>query len=800
MAGTEQSAKGNGRAAAGKSRSGSALGGRAKKKTAIAEELKNVTEPLVFGLDIGTRSIVGTVGYRTGPRKFVVVAQVSVEHETRAMLDGQIHDIHAVSQTIIQVRKQLEDMLGRTLTDVCIAAAGRVLKTVVAQARIDFNYETVITQEHIYSLDMLGVENAYEVLRREQQSDDIHFYCVGYSVIRYYQNDYPISNLEGHKATSIRTEMIATFLPNEVVDGLYAAVEKAGLFVANLTLEPIAAINVAIPEKFRLLNIALVDVGAGTSDISITNDGSILAYGMIPAAGDEVTECLAKHYLTDFEEAEKIKCQSSQKKQVTYHDIMGTTQKLSSSEVKGVVGQTVRQITKQVADKIVELNGGRSVSAVFIVGGGGKVLGFEESLAEYLELPKERVALRGSEVMGDITFWQKDIKVDSLLVTPVGICLNYYEQRNNFIFVTVNGERIKLYDNSRLTIVDAAMQVGFPNEDLFPKRGKALDYTVNGEKRMRRGEAGEAAVVKLNGRESGLSDAIEQNDKIEITPSTKGTDAVLNIGELPEYHSDIKFTFNKKPIRCPRFVKVNGEFVSEFYDIQQEDAIEIVDYYTLEQVLEFMDIVYRGQVYVNNAKADRDTKVYDNFSIACEIKKEEPNYQQLMEEYGDGQVPEAVLNGEAMEADRLLEREYETVREADGSSAGGEEEENYTEDTAVESENQDVAEDQPVEGTEEAAGVETMESMGEEDSEASDGDVAEPEPEEPPSLDIQITVNEEPVILKNKKNYILVDVLDFYPFDLSVARGDRLETLVNGVSSEFTQPVKAGDEIRIFWV
>ena len=56
-----------------------------------------------------------------------------------------------------------------------------------------------------------------------------------------------------------------------------------------MTLEPIAAINVAIPENYRMLNIALVDVGAGTSDISITRDGSIIAYGMIPHAGDELT-------------------------------------------------------------------------------------------------------------------------------------------------------------------------------------------------------------------------------------------------------------------------------------------------------------------------------------------------------------------------------------------------------------------------------------------------------------------------------------------------------------------------------
>ena len=453
----------------------------------IAAMVKKLTEPLVFGLDIGTRSIVGTVGYRTSTNGFVVVAQESVEHETRAMLDGQIHDIQAVADTIIQVKQKLEQLIGRKLTDVCIAAAGRVLKTVVACAEMHFNYETVVTNEHVYSLDMLGVEKAYDLLRQEQQNDDIHFYCVGYSVIRYYQNDYPITNLEGHKANTIRTELIATFLPDEVVDGLYAAVEKSGLYVANLTLEPIAAMNVAIPEKFRLLNIALVDVGAGTSDISITNDGSIIAYGMIPSAGDEITEALARHYLLDFGEAEKMKCQSTMRKQVTVHDIMGLSHKISSEEIAEVAEPVVREITTRVADRIKELNGGKPVSAVFVVGGGGKMMGFEETLADNLGIPKERVALRGSEVMGQIEFLQKNIKVDSLLVTPVGICLNYYEQKNNFIFVTLNGERIKLYDNSKLTVVDAAMQMGYPNEDLFPKRGKALNYSVNGREPADRG-------------------------------------------------------------------------------------------------------------------------------------------------------------------------------------------------------------------------------------------------------------------------------------------------------------------------
>ena len=757
----------------------------------IAAMVKKLTEPLVFGLDIGTRSIVGTVGYRTSTNGFVVVAQESVEHETRAMLDGQIHDIQAVADTIIQVKQKLEQLIGRKLTDVCIAAAGRVLKTVVACAELHFNYETVVTNEHVYSLDMLGVEKAYDLLRQEQQNDDIHFYCVGYSVIRYYQNDYPITNLEGHKANTIRTELIATFLPDEVVDGLYAAVEKAGLYVANLTLEPIAAMNVAIPEKFRLLNIALVDVGAGTSDISITNDGSIIAYGMIPSAGDEITEALARHYLLDFGEAEKMKCQSTMRKQVTVHDIMGLSHKISSEEIAEVAEPVVREITTRVADRIKELNGGKPVSAVFVVGGGGKMMGFEETLADNLGIPKERVALRGSEVMGQIEFLQKNIKVDSLLVTPVGICLNYYEQKNNFIFVTLNGERIKLYDNSKLTVVDAAMQMGYPNEDLFPKRGKALNYSVNGEKRMKRGEPGDSAVVNLNGKESALSGALSQNDKIEIKASTAGKDAVMTIGEIPEYHSAIHFIFNRKPITCPRFVQVNGELVSQYYEIQENDEIEILEYYTLEQVLEFMDIVCRGRAYVNNASADMETKVYDNFTIACEIKKEEPNYQELIKEYGEGQVPEAVLNGEMQEAEQVAEGHItEKDMESGEISSQRQDAEDAKRDDSIPG---NVTEDIPkVKG---ASDYQTAEGALESQQPVSGLQKTSPE-----GVELPITVNGDPVVLKNKKEYILVDVLDFYPFDLSVAKGNRLETLINGVSSDFTSPVHENDEVKIYWV
>ena len=122
------------------------------------------------------------------------------------------------------------------------------------------------------------------------------------------------------------------------------------------------------------------------------------------------------------------------------------------------------QMTGQVSDCIRELNGDKPVSAVFVVGGGGKIPGYSEALAAQLGIQKERVALRGEEVMQAIEFLESGVRKDSLLVTPVGICLSYYEQNNNFIFVTFNEQRVKLYDSSRLTVVDAAIQADFPND------------------------------------------------------------------------------------------------------------------------------------------------------------------------------------------------------------------------------------------------------------------------------------------------------------------------------------------------
>ncbi len=713
-------------------------------------EMRENQGQLVFGLDIGTRSIVGTVGYMNNG-KFHVLAQRSKEHETRAMLDGQIHDIGRVGDTIAYVRRQLEEDLNRNLTDVCIAAAGRVLRTVTTFVEHTFESEQEVTEEEIYALSAMGVEKAYEEFQRDNDTE-MKFYCVGYTPMRYYMNGYQIGNLEGHKAKTIGADLIATFLPDDVVDGLYKAVELAGLHVANLTLEPIAAIQVAIPEKFRMLNMALVDVGAGTSDISITKEGTITAYGMIPVAGDSLTEIIVQHCLVDFETAEQIKRTAGVQDTVEYQDIMGLPQKITAQEVMELLKDSVTEMTRMVADCIRELNGEKAVSAVFVVGGGGMIPGYTEALAEQLGIVKERVAIRGQEVMQNIVFEMEDARKDSMMVTPIGICLSYYEQNNSFIFVEFNGSRMKLYDNGRLTVADTAVQAQFGNEDLFPKRGKALTFTVNGRARMVRGEQGEAAVIRVNGDPADLYTQIHSGNTIEVTASTMGGPGSLELGKLSELSEQLHIYVNGNKIDLPKTAEVNGRRENEFYRIQEDDVIHVRNFYTVAEAAEFLDVPLGGDIRVNDTPANADTKVYENFTVSWDMDAAAQAWER------DGEYGAEPEDGEQ---DGEYSAEPEDREQDDG-----------TEQPEVPEEHAPKAPDRPV---------------------------SAPAKVTVPPRNVCVTVNGQSVVLSGKPSYVFVDIFDYYDFNLNDSRGRSIVTLVNGRKAEFMGALNDGDVIDIHW-
>lgn len=620
-----------------------------------------IKDNYIFGLDIGTRSIVGIVGYKSADT-FNVVADCVLEHDTRAMIDGQIYDIEKVTESVKEVKLNLEKQLGFSLKKVCIAAAGRVLITNTVHVEQTIDSASPIDDDRIFALELLGIEKAHQEINSNIKRDDSSFHCVGYTVTKYYLNNYEISNLHGHKGKKIAADVLSTFLPKEVVESLHQVVSKAGLEVYDLTLEPIAAINVAIPNEYRLLNIALVDIGAGTSDIAITKDGSIIAYGMIPMAGDEITESIVQEYLVDFKTAEHIKIKAASKaKKIAYKDIMGLQNTVTIEEVNKKIHQITERLAERIAEKIIELNGNRPTNAVFIVGGGGQVTAFTDLLAQKLQLPQERVALRGKTVLNQVKFTSNRKKTPEL-VTPIGICLNGLENnKKEFMQVYLNDEPINIFDNGNLTVMDIVAFKGVNPQELIAKRGNDLTFYVNGIPKTIRGQIGEPAKILVNNQLSSLNGPIAMNDYIVIVPTAKGKDAEISTNQLFQQIEPLHIQINGTKYTYKPRLMLNGKNVNINYDIRQDDRIETAPLMVKELFVD-LNIKYNSSpIFINNKRADLDSIVHDKDYLVFDVKDEIDSSQTLnsSDDTSNKTAIEVIVNGEFVKLDN--KRDYVLV-------------------------------------------------------------------------------------------------------------------------------------------
>lgn len=541
--------------------------------------LWNDKENLIFGLDIGTRTIIGIVGYQR-EKEFVILASQVVEHESRAMIDGQIHDVMAVVRTVQKVKNLLEEQIGFTLEKVAIAAAGRVLKTVKVNVEKRFEETQEIDDFTIKSLEIQGIQEAQEQIKQIGSAEGGEYFCVGHSVVNYYLNEYVIVNLEGQKGKQVGASILATFLPKTVVESLYTVMDRVGLKVINITLEPIAAMNTVIPPNLRLLNLALVDVGAGTSDIAITKEGSVVAYGMIPLAGDEITEKIVHTYLVDFKTAETIKQQLTTQEIIEFDDIIGISHKIASQEIQDSLKSTIERLAMEIAFKVVQLNGNKPPNAVFCVGGGSQTSHITEILASKLALPVERVAIRSSNHAVTIVDDMKKITGPES-ITPLGICLTAMQKRGtDFVVVKVNGKMVKLLHTKQLTIADAALAIGFDHTQIIGTRGKTLMFKLNGERIRIKGESGTPASIVCNKKPSNLETIIKNEDEITIYPSQNGKDGQAKILDLVAQAGVSK---EDALIMC------NGKIIDEFYEIQNGDNITIEEKTATIQQTEYIE-------------------------------------------------------------------------------------------------------------------------------------------------------------------------------------------------------------------
>ena len=559
---------------------------------------------IIFALDIGTRTVIGVIAEVAEDGRINIIAEKVKEHGERSMLDGQIHDIARVSQVVAEVKRELEEVVGFKLTKVAIAAAGRALYTVNSYAEMEVAGEVAARQ--VFELESRALAKALESLGNKS---DVHYEIVGYSVLSYYLDGYPFKTLEGHKGRKIAVELVTTFLPQSVTSSLQAVLLRCGLEPLSLTLEPIAAIAAAVPETLRLLNIVLVDVGAGTSDIAVCRDGSVVAYGMVPEAGDEISEEVMRQFLVDFTEAEVIKQKLGKYEEMDFINILGQKVKLTAGEITAKIEPAVERVAQKIADEMMRLNGG-APKAVFLVGGGAKTYGLGAKLAQRLGIEPGRVVVKGYDLREKKLGRVPEILSGPDGVTVLGIILTALKNYDlGFFSVYLNGREVRLLSGRNLTVGEILRLSGVLPEEIFGREGKSLCFYLDGERRVVKGGLPRVAEIYLNGQQASLKTEVKEGDLIHFIPASNGEDAVLSIKELleqlQENHKNLKLKVTK-----------NGKELGEEYLIKEDDSLSLVSQEkTLGQDIPFLDEGQREVEVVLNGKPIR-LKGKENYILA----------------------------------------------------------------------------------------------------------------------------------------------------------------------------------------
>ena len=305
---------------------------------------------------------------------------------------------------------------------------------------------------------------------------------------------------------------------------------------------------------------------------------------------------------------------------------------------------------------------------------------------------------------------------------------------------------------------------------------------MDGSRRIERGEVGEPAEIKLNGNLVSISKPISKNDIITIKPSTTGSAAKLLVSRIRELNGNFHIIFNGKELSCPKLAEVNGKLVSGLYEVAEGDNVVIRNYYTLPQIMEMLDLPYHSGIT-------------DNASYTEEVVQEECNsYEELPddEEYVETDYTTSVVSEPAYKetANAIT---FGSGEDAISIPVAKPEpviiEENKPEPVVV-----DEKPESGFGGVAMAVATEPEIEVEDEKEEYSTETFSNPS-----AKNITVKVNNTEVKLSGKMHYLLVDVLDFYTFDMSEYRG-RLILEVNGVGDmDFTSPIQDGDQIRIAW-
>lgn len=290
---------------------------------------------MIVGLDIGTSKVVAIVGEILPEGQLKIIGLGS--HPSRGLRRGVVVNIESTVQSIQRAVEQAELMAGCQIESVYTGIAGSHIRSLNSHGIV------AIKDREVTAADVERVIDAAKAVAIPADQKIIHIL----------PQEFIVDSQEGVKEpygmSGVRLEAKVHLVTGAVnaAQNIEKCIERCGLAVDEIVLEQLASSYAVLTEDEKELGVCLVDIGGGTTDIAIFTEGAIRYTGVIPIAGDQVTNDIAMALRTPTLFAEEIK--------MKYACALAQLARAEESiEVPSVGDRLARKLSRQSLAEVVE--------------------------------------------------------------------------------------------------------------------------------------------------------------------------------------------------------------------------------------------------------------------------------------------------------------------------------------------------------------------------------------------------------------------------------------------------------------
>lgn len=382
---------------------------------------------IIVSLDIGTSKIASIVGRRDEHGKIEILGHGRTE--SIGVKRGVVSNIENTVNSIRIVIEEASQKSGVNIKYVNVGIAGQHIKSLQHRGGIiRQNYDEEISQEDVdtllnnmYNLNMSPGEEIIDVIAQEYIVD----------------GEQGIKEPVGMLGNSLEANFHIIIGQTTAAKNIYKCVTKADLEVIDLILEPIASAEATLSEEEKEAGVVLVDIGGGTTDLAIFQDGIIRHTAVIPFGGDVITEDVKEGCTIIRKHAEELKVKfgsslASENRDdeiVAIPGLRGRPPKeISLKNLASIIQARMEEIIEHIYYEIKNSGYEKKLIAGIVLTGGGAQLKHLTQLTEFITGMDTRIGYPNEHLANDVP----DELASPMYATGIGLVIEgmgrYYKE------------------------------------------------------------------------------------------------------------------------------------------------------------------------------------------------------------------------------------------------------------------------------------------------------------------------------------------------------------------------------------